>query len=334
MKFWMLIFCVLVMSFYDCPAQATQTPPATTPAAPSTPSTPPTSAPATQTAPPSSSQQNRGVFEEQRRQRAQVDNAFEALRMLEVPSVQRQSPSLMMEQLQVLYRKPGKKELKDLLPSQTLLTQYEKFLKQPDTGIFKLSADSSCVTNARVVVATENCLLRDIPGAGTSYSFRVKSHRLTHLSDLILEKDVIKTDGILQQGIMINLGNVELEEVSAQTNGLKFLLDFKPATNIEELKKASSELSEGIKSGEFLYRFAFFADEKTTFAIRSIAYRGKIPRSFNGFNYNEMDYDKRRDILVVFRIIEKEANGNITILWKEISETESPNLKIEQKDKQ
>jgi hypothetical protein len=132
---------------------------------------------------------------------------------------------------------------------------------------------------------------------------------------------------------MVNLGNVELEEVSARTSGLKYLFELKAATSKEELLEIDQNLVKGVKSEGFSYGYGFYAEDKTTFALRSIAYRGKILRSISGVNYNEMDFDKRKDIIVVFRIIEKEANGDITILWKEISRQDSPVIKIEEKNK-
>lgn len=269
--------------------------------------------------------QSRINEEEQRRR-----NQSGGLNNLEIPrNSQRPLATILKEDIQPLYRKPSKKELKHLLPSQSLLTQYEKFLQQPDTGIFKLSADSNCVAKPNVVVATESCLSNDIPGGGTAYSFRVKSHRMLHLADLVLEKNIIKTDSLLQQGLMVNLGKVELEQISAQTNGLKFLLDFKPATNKEELANIDKILGTGIKSDGFIYTYGLYVEVDSTYALRSIAYQGKIPRSISGYNFNEMDFDKRKDIVVVFRIIEKDSNGDITILWKGLADKESPKLKLE-----
>jgi hypothetical protein len=321
MKKWMLVFCVLMILISNGLSQTNQTPPATQPAA----------SPAPQT---SSGGQNRPTAEQQRQQNAQIDAAFDALRSLEIPlNVEKSVAEILRQEIQPLYRKPSKKELKNLLPSQALLTQYEKFLKQPETGIFKLSADSNCAINTNVVVATESCLSKDIPGSGTAYSFRVKSHRILRFSDLILEKNVVKTDSLLQQGVMVNLGNIGLDEVSTQTNGLRYLFDFKPATSKEELLSIDQTLNKGVKFDGFVYAYSFFVENNTTFALRSIAYRGKVLRSIDGFKYNEMDFDKRKDITVVFRIVEKDANGDLTILWKEISRKDSPVIKIDEKDK-
>jgi hypothetical protein len=323
MKKWMFVFSVVMIFFYGVPAQTTQ---------------PPTSSPSPSTTnpnqPSSGSGGRAGSTTTERRERARIDAAFENLRSLEiVHNAEESRDRVMIEKINPLYRRPSKKELKNLSPSQALLTQYEQFLRQPETGIFKLSADSSCAANVKVVVATESCLSNDIPGSGTAYSFRVKSHRMVHLSDLILDKDVIKTESMLQQGLMVNLGNTELNEVSAQTAGLKYLFDFKPANNEEELFKNDEKLNKSVKSEGFTYNYGFYAKDQTTYALRSIAYRGKVLRSVGNVKYNEMDFDKRRDVVVVFRIVEKSEKGDITILWKEISRQDSPVIKISEKDK-
>ena len=46
-----------------------------------------------------------------------------------------------------------------------------------------------------------------------------------------------------------------------------------------------------------------------------------------------MNYDKRNDVTVVFRVVEKDANGDLTILWKEISRKNSPEIKLDAKGK-
>lgn len=257
-----------------------------------------------------------------------ADSAFKDLHNNDIPQTFQKTPiEIMALYIQPLYRKPGKKDLKDLIPSQNLLAQYDQFLKQENTGIFKLSADNSCAKNNSVVAATESCASNTIPGGGTAFSFRVNTHRILHLADLTLEKDILKTDGVMQQGMMVSLGDIELDKVTPETAGLKFLMDFKPALTKKELQKNDQELSAGIKADGFIYRFGFYVDNNSTFALRSIAYRGKIIRSIKGVNYNEMDYDKRKDVLVVFRIIEKDQNGDITVLWKELVRKDSPELK-------
>jgi hypothetical protein len=311
MKSWIFLLCVSTLTFYDCSAQATQTPPATQP----TPTTTTTT--------------NRNSAIEQQRRSREVDDAFSDLRRLEISQTeQKPVANILSEEINPLYRNPSKKVLANLMPDKELLAQNGAFLRQPETGIFKLSGETNCAVNAKVVVATEKCLLNDLPGAGTAYSFRVKSHRMLHLSDLILENNVIKTDSVLQQGILVKLGNMNLNEVSSQTDGMKFLLDFVPAANPQELQKNNEILNKGIKSEGFIYAYGLYVENKTTYALRSIAYRGRVMRSISGVDYNEMDYDKRKDVIVAFTIIEREPNGSITVLWKLIQSKDSPKIEL------
>ena len=231
---------------------------------------------------------------------------------------------------QEFYRKPNKAEIKILAPAPNLLEKYAAFLRQPDTGIIKLNADASCVRTPELVVAKESCLQYTMPGAGTAYSFRVESYRLPRLADLILVNDVLRTNGAMQQGIMVNLGDMPLEDVTLQTGGLKYLLDFKPAEDGDALLETSERLSRGVKSDGFVYGIGFYVKKPTTYALRSIAYKGTFVRTVKGVSYNELDFDKRKDIVVAFRLIEKDASGNATILWKILSCQNAPGLKLKQ----
>lgn len=260
------------------------------------------------------------------------NSTFDQLRSLEIIQKREELPlnNPLNELKRVIYRKPNKEEIQILAPSPSLLDKYAIFLRQPDVGIIKLNGDKSCIENSEIVVAKEPCLAYTFPGAGTAYSFRVESYRLPRLADLILSKGILKTDGVLQQGIMVNLGNIPLQDVTLQTKGLKYLLDFKPIADVKSLLKIDNELSKGIQADGFLYRLGFYARNQETFVLRSIAYKGKVMRSVKKIQYNELDFDKRKDILVAFRVVEIDTTDNVTILWKILSQGNAPTLNIEQ----
>ena len=46
----------------------------------------------------------------------------------------------------------------------------------------------------------------------------------------------------------------------------------------------------------------------------------------DGFVYDELDFDERRDLTVAFRIVRRDAES-VTILWKIISNQKSPAIK-------
>jgi hypothetical protein len=166
-----------------------------------------------------------------------------------------------------------------------------------------------------------------MPGAGSSFSFRTESYRIARLSDVTFTDKSFQAGGVVLHGIFVKLGDVPIEEVDLQTRGLKYLVDFQPEPDYEKGKALDAELTKGVASDGFLYRRGLFITENTTFALRSIAYDGKYYRAVETVTYNEFDYDKRRDVIVVFRIVEKDEAGNVTILWKKLQEKSSPEVK-------
>jgi hypothetical protein len=226
-----------------------------------------------------------------------------------------------------LYRKPTRKESKAIEPRRDLFDQYAGFLRQPDTGLTKLIDDKGCAENTKIVVATDACLQYTMPGAGSSFSFRAETYRIPRLADLTFTDKSFQASGVLLHGIFVNIGNVPLEEVSLQTRGLQYLVDFQPEPDYEKGKEIDLQLMQGIRNDGFLYRRGLFSVENTTFALRSIAYDGKYLRAVKNLTYDEFNFDKRKDVIVVFRIVEKDESGNVTILWKVLQEKDSPKVK-------
>ncbi|MCU0239779.1 MAG: hypothetical protein MUC29_10080 [Pyrinomonadaceae bacterium] len=260
----------------------------------------------------------------------EADASFRSLREIEIPNLLNSSAKdISNPQVQSLYRKPTKDELKMFSVSPIISEKYKEFLQSENSGIIKLNGQSECFVNSQVINAIENCSAYTMPGLGMAFSFRMKNYRIHHLADLILDGKVIKTDSLFQQGIMVNLGDIDLTTIDKKTDSIKTLMNFPTANNKQEFDKFNDEIMKGIKKDNYIYRIGFFSTPNTTFALRSIAYKGKMIRTVDGVTYNELDFDKRKDVVVVFRIVEKNEKGDITIIWKELSERDSPALKIE-----
>ncbi len=227
-----------------------------------------------------------------------------------------------------IYRNPGKDEVAILAAAEPLVVEYADFLEKRNTGIIKFNADSSCVSDTDVIVASEKCLAYKMPGAGAAYSFRTESYRLPRLADVILLDGIFRTGGVFQHVIMAELGDVPIEAVTLETNGLKYLVDLKPVRDGDEFMRFDDQIVKGINADGFLYRKGHPVKENSTFALRSIAYRGTFIRSVDGIRYDELEFDKRRDVIVAFRVVERDAAGNITIVWKRLKDAESPRLKV------
>ncbi len=227
-----------------------------------------------------------------------------------------------------LYRTATSEEMQLLAVDESHTSKYSAFLKQPGTGIVKLSGESSCISDGDLVVATERCIALKMPGAGTSFSFRVESYRMPRLADLVLFKGMFGADAVLQQFTLVKLGSVIIEDVTLETDGMKYLTAVLPIQNRDSFAAFDAEMTKGVESGGFVYRKGHPVVYGATYALRSIAFRGKYPRSIDGVEYDEMDYDKRRDIIVAFQVIGLDSAGNATIIWKRLRDVDSPKLEL------
>jgi len=231
-----------------------------------------------------------------------------------------------------LYKKPSGKDLAAILPSKAIEQKYADFLRLEDTGLFKLVPDSGCVYSDRVVSAKEECLKYSFPGAGNSFSFRTEGYRLRHLADLTYVDDKLRMTGIFMHSIAVDLGNVPIESASLTTKGMRFLTGFKPSTMADDVLVVDQHLARGVKTDGFVYSKEVDPMADRTYAIRAVAYRGKVVRAAAGIRYNELEYDKRRDVIVVFRVVEMNGEG-VTILWRKLADIESPRIKMPKPEK-
>lgn len=224
----------------------------------------------------------------------------------------------------ILRAKPNREQKKRLQPNPQDLTRYARFLRQPRTGIFRLMPDLGCTENVNVIRADALCL-NYVPES-SYYSFREKEHTIEILSDIRLRNGFLISDGILSQGILVNLGEIELEKIAPQSEGLKFLSGFAPHSQGIEAQKQYLQMMRGVKLGSYEYKKAHPLIENATYALRVVAYRGNIIRSFRGYRFDLLGGDKRIDLTLAFRVIRKEADGSATLLWKEIERREAPRL--------
>ena len=230
-----------------------------------------------------------------------------------------------------LYRKPTKNELLRIAPANDLKTKYADFLGNPKTGLTRLVLEIGCSDSAKVISAKKECLKYSMPGGGSSFSFRTRNYRLARLADITYTDNSFQATGQFLNGVFVNLGDVPLESIGLHDPSMEFLTKYTPSVNYRSALYADKVLSIGFIYKGLVHRRALYIKENTTFALRSIAYRGKLYRAVAGVTYNELDFDKRRDTIVVFRIVRTDDDASVTILWKILSEKEAPKLKREKR---
>lgn len=226
----------------------------------------------------------------------------------------------------LIRKKPTRDQKKRLQPKAEDLNRHALFLQQPKTGIFRLFPDLGCDENPLILRADDKCL-KIIPES-SFFSFRENEHTMEILSDIRLKNNHLVSDGILAQGILVKLGDVALETVSLKSEGLEFLNVFAPHASGTEAQKQYNQIARGVKAGKYEYKKALPVFENTTYALRVIAYRGNLYQRFRGYRYNLLEGDKRIDLTLAFRVIRKDRDGGITLLWKELQRRESPKIRI------
>ena len=225
----------------------------------------------------------------------------------------------------------SKEQLRLISPSIEDSTKYATFLKLPHTGLIKLFPEMDC--SSKNVVRVDGPCEKYIPFSN-AYSFRKIMYPQKALADLRLKENTLFTDGIFSNGMILALGDIPLETVSANIAGMDFLFEFKSARENNEIIAKSKELGQGIKVGNYQYSNHFTAFENTTYVLRTIAYRGSITKTIPGFPwaYNLLEGDKRIDVIIAFRIVRKDSDGSLTLLWKELQRKDSPKINLSKKE--
>lgn len=214
------------------------------------------------------------------------------------------------------------------------LKKYEAFLNQSDTGIFRLYPDFDC--EDKHIVRVDGKCLNFVPGMW-SYSFRQNERSDKNFQDISYKEDFFETGGFLNQGILVSLDNAQIGNVSLTSDGMKYLVDFKPQTEPEKIRKQYQALSKGIEYDGFNYSDKIKVEENKTYALRVVAYKYKNKNANDPSDFRDafeaLSYDKRKDLIVAFQIIRKTDDGGLTVVWKKLQELKSPTIVFQKGDK-
>ncbi len=212
---------------------------------------------------------------------------------------------------------PTSREKKLLTPENDDLQAFANLLSQPDTGLIRIypAARSRAIS----VDQLESGQRPGFRSFASTYSFSKKKHghglqgyvdpRLGWAEIRLTESGMLIT-GITGSsiGVLVSLGDVALESVTANTRGVLEIADFKPPLNSDQERHLTSLSRAGFKLNGFGYRAYLPAAVDTTYALRSIS-------------------NKRADVLVAFRIVREHDDGSLTLLWKKLKSHPKPSWK-------
>lgn len=264
----------------------------------------------------------------QRQIERDLDNRSAALDSLSLNrELARRGGASSLRQIKKLYRLPDDDEEELLAPEKAAASKYSDFLKNGKSGIVKLMPDLGCDDLTLQQTRSPKCDHYTIPGGGSGFSFRTGTHRQWLFADLVFDGRYFFAFGQFSQGFMAQLPGTSIDNVDLHSEGVKFVSDFVPATGSQEVSKQNLQFVDGVRQGSFLYGKLLPVTDDGTYVMRSIAYRGRIIRQhLDGTEYNELDFDKRGDVIVVFRVVGRSPDGGITILWKQLQRRDAPKM--------
>ncbi|MGC2238803.1 MAG: hypothetical protein WA584_21790 [Pyrinomonadaceae bacterium] len=223
-------------------------------------------------------------------------------------------------QSSVINREKRNKELKTVAVDKEDLTKFRRFLEQPGTGIMRLRDLSDCELKRQC--------LQLVAGFGSAYSFHEKTYAEKFYADILFSKAAFHVQGLNTLGFLTELGDVSIDNLSLTTSGIKEMAEFEPSDKTEVVKSHLFIVKKGFQVGDFTYKTSFLFKETSTYALRSITYR-VIDKSSKPEKNDKKLKDKWRDIIVVFRVIRKHADGSVSVIWKELQDKDAPTLIVE-----
>lgn len=211
-------------------------------------------------------------------------------------------------------------------PDNALSERYKNLLNQKNTGLLVLLSDLCGITGGSVK-NEKFCKETQMPSQGTAYSFRRMEYQANDWSDLQFTDGFFVSNTKFGEGWLASLGDVALEDVSLDTKAVRGLASIIPATTLKEAETQYQESVKGFTIDGVLYKKFQPVKENNTYLLRSVAFGGAFLKRFGNFNINIINGDKREDVLVAFRVVKKDADGHLTLLWKELERKASPKMK-------
>lgn len=221
---------------------------------------------------------------------------------------------------------PGQKKL--LSPSDEDILAHAEFLKQEQTGLARLLPKGRYEPEMTVAVDKDPDTVLPIRGGGAYYSFAERTHHYGPWSEISLQSDFLISGFTYESlGLFTELGDLPLESVTLTTPGVEFLARYAPPRKYMEAAEHRNLNIEGFNVGEFRYSSLIQFKVGRTYALRSVAYKkeGRVTLAMTYVPHPE-EY-RGADSLIAFRVLRKDPDGSIVVLWKRLKKFDAHKLK-------
>lgn len=221
-----------------------------------------------------------------------------------------------------LYRRATKDEADAIALEPSEVANVENLLTGK-SGAFRLLPFVICPSELEE--SKLHCAKYSMPGNGSSYSFRESTYRLARLGDLAIDEfGRLKAGGQFAISFLVDLGRKADQTIHISSPGLRFLSAYKAPERPEEVKREWEKFELGLSESGYIYARTLPLIVGHTYGLRTIAYRGTSQRTAFGHVYNELDYDKRVDQVVLFTIDAAKDGNGFAVKWRLLSSQNSP----------
>jgi hypothetical protein len=186
-----------------------------------------------------------------------------------------------------------------LAPAPADRERFAEFLAQRGTGLIRLLPREKW----------DNKL--SIRGGGAYYSFAARTHEYGRGSDISLEQGMFSVGFAgADFGFIAQLGDVPLEQMATEAESASFLSTFVAPTAEPNAREQWRRSGAGFQVDGRTYKSRWPALAGNTYLLRSINYGSS-------------------DVLVAFRVVRKDEDGSMVLLWKTLHKFSKPQLEKE-----
>lgn len=189
-------------------------------------------------------------------------------------------------------------EKKFLAPSAEDRASFGEFLAQPDTGLIRLLPREVFDKDSKLTIR----------GGGAYYSFNRLTHAYGYGSDIELQQGYLSVGFAgADYGMLARVGDGPVDAITLEHPSVRFLSAYNAATEEPQARLEQRRFGTGTTIDGLLVKERLPVEINTTYVLRSI-------------NYSESD------VLVAFKVIGKDLDGSVTLLWKLLKKYPKPEL--------
>jgi len=172
-----------------------------------------------------------------------------------------------------------------------------------------------------------------------AFVFRSNNYSDEIYHDIHYQSQRIVSDSFFSQGVFAIVGDEPIEAIDLSHPAVQYLVSIPADSDPKSATAHARAYKTGVEANGYKFTDNFTPQENATYAMRMIAYR--LSNSLKPISdetttiekmFHSLAFDKRDDVVVLFRILGRDENAGLTIVWKELSRADAPKIKFGKND--